>query len=944
MKLQQGQMGAQPPQGSGIGAAGQKANDDQLIRLNLQRALQLHWRLAAGFAVAGLLLAVVYAVMLWPVYTAKSQIYVQPVQPKVMTGGNDQNVSVNAAAYDAYIQQQVQGASSPAVLINALSKLGPDAWRQVNESEPVAADRLGHAVEATRVGTSYEVAITARANNPGLAANIANAVANSIAEKASGEGNAGDVQRIAVLKEERERIQNELKSDYAEQDDLNKQLGMASVGTAPPDMIDDQIARTREELIKAQTDHDQSEAKFSAMKAGQGTTSAAIDAEADDIINTDAGLSSMKTSLNQRRAVLITQMANLTPQNPGYKLAADELTKINSSLDAMMKELRSSAAARIQQKLRTDLERTAHVEGQLNGQLRLLAHAAAGATPKLQRVNDLANDIVRLRNRFSAVDEQLHNLMLEDSAPGAVHVSVAAVPPLHPSLGKILKGALPLALGGIILGLLCAIVANKLDQRVYIADDLEHALGFAPMAVLPDFSEVSEAVASEHVMRLAAAIEHAGRKAELQTCIFTGTSGGTGVTTIARRVKDILAVIGRPAVLMDAAGNVHHDQHKADGSKALTKQPPVRSELAPDTLILVDTAPLMLSAETEYLARSVDGAIVVVESGVTTRAQLQAAINALQRLDVSAVGFVLNKVGSVKADPAFRLSLRDMEKHLLNQGTTSSMWPVMWRGFIHEPPPASAQTSVGNALPATAAPAQKAAEQADPMAGFVLRRPAIAQTPAPKPAPPDEGAMPRSLTASAQQSEHEPPSCAAQSSQSEYPATAPRRIETPKLPDWFLGSGSSGSGSFMRLAASEASTSVQESAPSEAESRVERLRGLFSNVGLSDLRRSHTQHTEVPLHSVAEPAQPAPPLAPNHPVTNSADPTVGIPLTRGPVVETPTAKPPEKRVEAAPEILSPKDFAPASTQNRKPNPPRFSSWNDDEIQTLPSRRGQYGAR
>ncbi len=329
---------------SASGALARSNQNEQLIHLNLFRALQLHRRLALGCAVAGLLLAVAFVILQWPVYTAKSQIYVQPVQPKVMGNGNDQNNSVNAAAYDAYVQQQVQSASSPAVLLSALKKLGPGTWQHVGESDQAAADRLGRAVDATRIGTGYEVAITARASDPSLSAKIANAVAGSIAEKASSEGNAGDAQRIVVLREERDRIQSELKQDYAEQDDLNKQLGMASVGTAAPDMIDDQITKTRDELIKAQTDHDQAEAKFSAMRVGQGETSAALNAEADDLISADPGLSSMKTSLNQRRAVLITQMASLTPQNPGYKLAADELAKINGSLDAMMKDLRSSAS------------------------------------------------------------------------------------------------------------------------------------------------------------------------------------------------------------------------------------------------------------------------------------------------------------------------------------------------------------------------------------------------------------------------------------------------------------------------------------------------------------------------------------------------------------------------------------------------------------------------
>jgi len=115
-------------------------------------------------------------------------------------------------------------------------------------------------------------------------------------------------------------------------------------------------------LIKAQTDHDEAEARYTSLKAGQSNSSAAMNAEADDIIASDAGLTSMKTSLNTRRAMLISQMANLTPTNPEYKQDEGELSKINASLDSMMKDLRNNAATRIQEKLRTDLERTAGVE------------------------------------------------------------------------------------------------------------------------------------------------------------------------------------------------------------------------------------------------------------------------------------------------------------------------------------------------------------------------------------------------------------------------------------------------------------------------------------------------------------------------------------------------------------------------------------------------------
>ena len=75
-----------------------------------------------------------------------------------------------------------------------------------------------------------------------------------------------------------------------------------------------------------------------------------------------------------------------------------------------------------------------------------------------------------------------------------------------------------------------------------------------------------------------------------------------------------------------------------------------------------------MAAETEYLARFVDATIIVIESGVTTRAQLREAAATLQRLDVASVGFVLNRVTLEKADPSFRHSVQVTEKYLRLQG------------------------------------------------------------------------------------------------------------------------------------------------------------------------------------------------------------------------------------------------------------------------------------
>jgi hypothetical protein len=464
-------------------------------------------------------------------------------------------------------------------------------------------------------------------------------------------------------------------------------LGVAGIGSATPDHYDDEIGKIRDELVKARTDHEEAAARLISLDTHRAASSAALNAEADELIASDPGLVSMKTSLNQQRAVLITQMANLTPNHPQYKQDAAQLTQIDTNLESMTKDLRSRASQRIAQRLRSDLDRTAGVEAKLNAQLGQLAGAAGSATPKLQRANDLATDIIRLQNRHASVDEQLHNLLLEDSVPGAAHLSAAAMVPLHPTISGIARKALPMAFGGLLLGLLAVLIANNLDPKVYIASDIEHVLGFAPMVQLPDFSEVSSGVAEEHLLRLSATIEHARQLGNLKSCIFTGAAAATGVTTIAGRVSSMLESMGRETVLVDASwtppppapprasnGSLGLSEpstqlvtQRGSRSTALLHQLSQEAESSQEGLVITDAAPLGVSAETEYLARFVDAVIVVIESGVTTRAQVREAAARLQRLDVPAVGFVLNRVGLEKADPAFRRTVRDTERYLRAQ-------------------------------------------------------------------------------------------------------------------------------------------------------------------------------------------------------------------------------------------------------------------------------------
>ena len=231
---------------------------------------------------------------------------------------------------------------------------------------------------------------------------------------------------------------------------------------------------------------------------------------------------------------------------------------------------------------------------------------------------------------------QMHRRLAIGFAVGGLILAAAYLVgywPAYPAqslVSGVIRNALVLFLGFVLLGLAAAVIAQKMDPKIYIASDLEQLLGFAPMAQLPDFLEVPGEVADEQLLRLAAGIEYACKEGGMRSCVFTGAGPEAGVTTVVTRVREMLESMGRPTVLVSAAGTAAAETRgrndrtqSAARSTALLEQAVEEAEIGHESLVMTDAAPLAASAETEYLARFADCTIVVVESGVTTRARVR---------------------------------------------------------------------------------------------------------------------------------------------------------------------------------------------------------------------------------------------------------------------------------------------------------------------------------
>jgi polysaccharide biosynthesis transport protein len=666
------------------------------IRINVRKSLRLHpvTSLLVALLVLGVGLAVIAAHK--PTYVAVSAIYVSPTPIKTLVDDRELELP-----YDSYIQQTIHSIDRYDILAEAIHRLPPGTWQYRGESERSAVLRLQKALVIGRVGMTYQVEIGIEGPRPEHLADIANVVTTVYLEKAKSEEFYGRDDRLASLKDEQTRIQNETDALLQEQDKITHTLGVAAFNSKGSNHIDDENARVQSELTVAREQRIQVEAQLSSLHSGDSSApNSALNVAADEAIANDPGLSALKASLSQKRAQLSDQLAGMTPNHPLRKQTEDQLAQIEKELTDMQGKKRREAADHLEQKLRTQLNQAQTVESKLNGDLQHGTTLAVDTAPKIQRAAEIQAGLDRLQTRYAAVDDRISNLELESSSPGSVHLFSPAMVPVGPQKSKVQMLILAIFPIAIFWGIVAAVVLDLLDPHIYTASDVEGVLGFAPIGMLFDDREVTQVVFDECALRLAAGVDHAARIGGARTFVLTGVNSGAGTSSIIENLGSMLAKLGRKTLVIDPSGNnepvaflalgtdlqrrpVNLSEGVGSGNNSTIELQKIKqgSQSLPARvgpingivfesfqnisseydIVLIDAAPILLSAETEYLARMADVTMLVAEAGKTKKAWLTRAARLLERLGASGAAAVVNKVHPARAEEALKHDLREFE-------------------------------------------------------------------------------------------------------------------------------------------------------------------------------------------------------------------------------------------------------------------------------------------
>jgi Mrp family chromosome partitioning ATPase len=175
---------------------------------------------------------------------------------------------------------------------------------------------------------------------------------------------------------------------------------------------------------------------------------------------------------------------------------------------------------------------------------------------------------------------------------------------------------------------------------------------------------------------------------------------GAGTTSIIENLGSMLAKLGRKTLVIDPSGNnepmafvtlgtglqrlpVNLSEGVDSGNSSMTELQKVKqgSQSLPARvgpingivfesfqnisseydIVLIDAAPILLSAETEYLARMADVTMLIAEAGKTKKAWLTRAARLLERLGAAGAAAAVNKVHPARAEEALKHDLREFE-------------------------------------------------------------------------------------------------------------------------------------------------------------------------------------------------------------------------------------------------------------------------------------------
>lgn len=662
------------------------------------------WKILTFVAVCVLITTIVTARM-QPIYQSTATLNVDFQAPAGVVGQD----STNAFILDpeSFLTTQLKLIQSDAVLrpvaeqFHLLKPAGASTPKGSSNTQDaaVAPISLSDLSVSRPIGTNL-ILISYRSTNPRMAADVANAVANSFMTHTYDLRIRSSASLSTFMEKQLDELKAKMEKSNLALSQFEKDLDVVN----PEDksnILSSRLMQLNGEYTSAQIDRVNKQAALEAIKAGT--------IEAAQVSSQGASLQKLSDDLEAARQHFALINATYGSNHPEYRKASAQLAEMQKQFD----EARASIAGRIQVQY-----------DQALGREQILAKTVADTKAEWDNLNSRSFQYRQLKQEADAdkalYDELVKKIQEADINAGFqdnnISIADAARPSLFPISPHVKRNILLALLTSLLLAIGAAFLLDSIDTTLrdplassrFLGVDIigtmpvDRTAAQLPRPVLPLQNEPSliKPVGSgrKNGYEVVSGFEEAVRTVRntillsdfdgrLRSIALTSATPAEGKTTIAAHLAIANADRGKKTLLVDCdlrRPSLHSKFGFAprvgfsnvltgemvwqevvlpvEGKPNLTLLPagpgshraadligprlaPLLDEFAKEyDLVIIDSPPLLGFAECLQIATASDGVLIVSLAGETKRKAVAAVVKTLQRLRANIIGVVLNQV------------------------------------------------------------------------------------------------------------------------------------------------------------------------------------------------------------------------------------------------------------------------------------------------------------
>jgi capsular exopolysaccharide synthesis family protein len=661
------------------------------------------WRML-GFVTFAVLATLIVSLRLTPIYESTVTIDVDRRMPTGVLG-QDATQAVNNDA-DQYLATQIKLIQSDSVLRPVvdryhLREVEKDAFEKPGDDSPISLEApiILKPLRVTRPPNTYILQISYRSANRQLAADVANAIAQSyllhsytIRYKAT-----------AGLSEFMERQLEELKAKMETSSQALLKFER-DLGVVNPDektnIISTRLLQLNTEYTTAQGDRVRKQAAYEAVN-DDSLAAAQVSLQGD-------ALKKLGESLNEANEKFAEVKTHYGANHPEYRKAQVRVTEIEAQIE--------QARLNVVNRAREEFDESRNREGMLETAVKETKADFDGLNSRSFEYQTLKHEAESDKGLYEELVRKIKEAGINASFQNSsIRVADLARPGLKPVFPKIWLNALLAFLLAALLAVGLAVTSDVLDNTVRDPDQVARLMSTVVIGSLPAVKDwrrratpalAGPTMATMHVKETThgrgyqslSTYEEAIRTLRnsilltdfdrrLRSVLMTSAAPSEGKSTVAAHLAATHAEQGKKTLLIDgdlrrpSVHRLYQVPNSIGLSNVLLEQiswrdaivrlpQPVGLDILPAgpstrrasdligtglaelideatreyDLVVLDAPPLLGFAEPLQMASIVDGVIIVARAGDTSRTALASVVQTLARLRANLLGVVLNEV------------------------------------------------------------------------------------------------------------------------------------------------------------------------------------------------------------------------------------------------------------------------------------------------------------